>query len=156
MAHKLVVLEWLYRADQDIGFVKVNLHSNEISYFDPLCFFSQQAAEKYLKAYIIKNNLLFTKIHDLLKLLNICIKHDNSFSSISENCGYLNSFYIETRYGDKIFAISTREQAENALSHAQIIKQFIKDKLGIRKEITLEEIKTEHKKIDKILKKEDS
>lgn len=154
MAHKLVVLEWLYRADQDIGFVKVNLNSNELKYFDPLCFFSQQAAEKYLKVYIIKYNLQFSKIHDLLKLLNICIKHDNSFSTLRDDCEYLNSFYIETRYGDEIFAISSREQAENAFSHAEKIQSFIRNKLGIDHEITLKEIQEENRKIDIILKKE--
>ncbi len=51
MAHKLVVLEWLFKADQDFGFAKTIL-SYPREYYDQICFHFQQAAEKYLKAYI--------------------------------------------------------------------------------------------------------
>lgn len=152
MAHRLVVLEWLYKADQDFGFVKANLDAKEVSYFDPLCFFSQQATEKYLKAYIIQFKLSFSKIHDLLKLLKICSQHDSTFSTLTESCQYLNPFYIETRYADDVFAIISKDQAVQALFHVEKIQKFVREKLGIVHEVTLEQVREEHKKLDEILK----
>jgi hypothetical protein len=40
-----------------------------------------QAAEKYLKSYIVAFNLEFRKIHDLIALLKICSAKDDSFTS---------------------------------------------------------------------------
>lgn len=37
MAHKLVVLEWLYKADQDFDFAKTPLKETR-NYFDQICF----------------------------------------------------------------------------------------------------------------------
>lgn len=152
MAHRLVVLEWLYKADQDFGFAQTSLSSKDLNYFDQICFFFHQAAEKYLKAYIVKFDLKFAKLHDLVKLLEICSTHDSSLKSLTESCSYLTPFYFETRYADEIFTVLTREQAEKAHQHAREIQTAIRQKLGIGREITLEEIKKEDEQIDKTLK----
>lgn len=152
MAHKLVVLEWMYKADQDFGFAKSTL-SYPRKYFDQICFFFQQTAEKYLKAYIVKFDLKFAKMHDLVKLLSICATHDNSLGILEEDCQFLNSFYLETRYTDLIFAKHTKEQAEEALFRAEKIQRVIREKLAINNEITLEDIQKENKKVDEELKK---
>lgn len=151
MVHRLVVLEWLYKADQDFGFAKYSLDTT--NYYDQICFFFQQAAEKYLKAYIVKFNLNFKKLHDLLKLLEICTRHDSTLANLEENCRFLTPFYFESRYADNIFAICSKNQAENAFAHAEKVQSIIRRKLGIKEEITADEIKRENKKIDIILKK---
>lgn len=152
MAHRLVVLEWLYKADQDFGFAQTSLASKELTYFDQICFFFHQAAEKYLKAYIVKFDLKFAKLHDLVKLLEICSTHDPSLKFLDESCAYLTPFYFETRYADEIFAVLSREQSEIAHQYAKGIQTTIRQKLGIEGEITLEEIKKEDEQVDKVLK----
>lgn len=98
MAHRLVVLEWLYKADQDFGFAQTNLTDRALSYYDQICFYFQQAAEKYFKAYIVKFDMKFRKLHDLVKLLDICIVRDKDLMMLREDCQFLTPFYFETRY----------------------------------------------------------
>lgn len=152
MAHKLVVLEWLYKADEDFGFAKTSL--GQTDYFDQICFHFQQATEKYLKAYIVKFDLKFEKIHDLVKLLAICATHNLTLKVLKEDCRFLTPFYFEIRYADQIFITCTKKQAREAYQRAKRVRDLIKEKIGIRKEITLEDLKKEHRSVDKILKKD--
>lgn len=152
MAHRLVVMEWLYKADQDFGFAKHGLFSFPEGYYDQFCFFFQQAAEKYFKAYIVKYDLTFGKIHDLIKLLAICTKHNENLAILEDDCKYLNAFYLETRYADEVFAIHTKDQAEQGYVHAEKIQKYIRKELDITKEIELEDLKKENEIVDKILK----
>lgn len=63
MADPAVVREWLDKADEDFLFADTNLREGSVFYAQ-LCFHFQQAAEKYLKAYIIGNNLPFDRVHE--------------------------------------------------------------------------------------------
>jgi HEPN domain-containing protein len=96
MVDKKLIKEWLEKADEDFGFASSVLE--ESSYFAQICFHFQQAAEKYLKAYIVANELEFRKSHELIELLGICKAHNQTFDSINEECNFLNRFYIDTRY----------------------------------------------------------
>ncbi|MBL7159812.1 HEPN domain-containing protein [Candidatus Microgenomates bacterium] len=152
MAHELLVKEWLYKANQDFGFAKISLQE-ERAYFDQICFFFHQAAEKYLKAYIVKFDLKFKKEHNLVRLLKICEEKDSSFASLEEDGRFLTKFYFEARYPEPVFATYSLKEAEEAFSSAQQIAKFVKDKLDVKRKITLEELKRENEKIDKILKR---
>jgi len=68
--------------------------SEEKEYYDQICFHFQQSAEKFLKAYIIANDLGFERTHDLPLLLQRCIQQDPSFETLKNSCGYLTAFYI--------------------------------------------------------------
>lgn len=152
MVHELLVKEWVYKAEQDFNFAKISLRE-ERAYFDQICFFFHQAAEKYLKAYIVKFDLKFEKEHDLVRLLKICGKRDPSFATFEEDSRFLTKFYFEARYPEPVFATYSLEEAKEAFHAAQRIGKFVKDKLGLKQEITLEELKRENVEIDKILKK---
>lgn len=63
MPEPQVVKEWLKKADDDFEFAcSVIEHT---TYYGQLCFNFHQAAEKYLKAFIVGMDLPFHKIHDL-------------------------------------------------------------------------------------------
>ncbi len=68
MVDRQLIEEWIKKADEDLGFASSVL--DDSTYYAQICFHYQQAAEKYLKAFIIGNDLEFNKIHDLVKLLN--------------------------------------------------------------------------------------
>ena len=70
MVDRQVVWEWLAKADEDFEFAGVNLEERK-PYFSQICFHFQQAAEKYLKPYIVANSLELRKIHELPLLLKI-------------------------------------------------------------------------------------
>ena len=65
MQCKEVVREWIERAEEDFGFATSSLELEK--YFAQICFHFQQAAEKYLKSFIIANELEFRFVHNLLR-----------------------------------------------------------------------------------------
>lgn len=112
-----IIKEWLGKAEEDFGFASTSIEHTD--YFAQICFHFQQSAEKYLKAFIIANELEFRPIHNLLELLEICREKEPRIEEIEEDCRYLNPFYIDTRYPvhwpthyDKEIAIKARDSAE--------------------------------------------
>ena len=97
MGNTSIIEEWVEKADEDLEFALVNLQEGK-PFIAQICFHFQQAAEKYLKAYIVAKDLEFRKTHDLPMLLNICISKNSAFETLSEDCEYLNTFYVESRY----------------------------------------------------------
>lgn len=64
-----IIREWIEKAEEDFGFASSSIEHTD--YFAQICFHFQQAAEKYLKAFIIANKLEFRPIHNLIELLEI-------------------------------------------------------------------------------------
>lgn len=127
MIENEVVKEWMEKAEEDFGFASLSLEQTE--YFAQVCFHFQQASEKYLKAFIIANELEFRPVHNLLELLDICGEKGPGIEEIEEACRYLNPFYIDTRYPvhwpthyDKEIAVKARDSAEE-------IRRWIKNSL---------------------------
>jgi HEPN domain-containing protein len=117
--------EWFDKAEEDFGFAAKTLSDPDITYYAQICFHFQQAAEKYLKAYIVAFDLSFKKIHDLPELLKICISQKPELGQAMEACEFLTDFYIDTRYPVHWPSQITKEEAEKALKAAQKIKQLI-------------------------------
>lgn len=120
MADPTVVKEWLAKADEDFLFAEANLREGS-EFYAQLCFHFQQAAEKYLKAYIISHNLPFERVHDLVMLLKSCASHNPDFAELREECILLNTAYIETRYPVHWPTAYTLETAEEAHRAAEAI-----------------------------------
>ena len=95
MVDPLLVKEWLDKAEEDFQFA-VSVIEDSVFYAQ-ICFHFHQPAEKFLKAFIVDRELEFRKIHDLLVLLDLCLKVEPPFHKIKEECKFLNRFYIETR-----------------------------------------------------------
>ena len=58
--------EWLNRAESNLALAKNRV---EGAYLEDLCFQAQQAAEKSIKAVMIRRNIDFPYVHDLRRLL---------------------------------------------------------------------------------------
>jgi len=112
-----IAREWLEKAQEDYGFACASLEDTD--YFAQICFHFQQAAEKYLKAFVVANKLEFRAVHNLLELLDICKKKDPRIEELTEACRFLNPFYIDSRYPvhwpvhyDKAAALKAKELTE--------------------------------------------
>ena len=123
-----IIKEWISKAHEDFEFARINLEE-EKPFYAQICFHFQQAVEKYLKAYIIVNELEFRKIHDLPLLMKQCSSNDSSFTKFAESCEYLTTFYIETRYPVHWPIHLSKNEAEKAYDAAQKIRTFLKKKL---------------------------
>ena len=127
MADMEFVLPWTQRAESDISSA---LHLAETMRPAPseiICFHCQQAAEKYLKAFLVYNDTEPPKTHDLIELVKLCCGFDPGFSVLSAKCEYLLPFAVHARYpgasdpGD--------EDTKIALAYAEDITAFVKQKL---------------------------
>lgn len=96
MAEPRLVDEWVKKAEEDYQFASSVLEDS--TFYAQICFHFHQAAEKYLKAFIVARDLEFQKIHDLLVLLKMCSAVEPGFGGILDDCMFLNRFYIDTRY----------------------------------------------------------
>ncbi|MDH4028095.1 MAG: HEPN domain-containing protein [Nitrospirota bacterium] len=128
MADPIIVREWLIKADEDFDFAKSNL--KEASDFNAqICFHFQQAAEKYLKSFIVAYDLEFEKMHNLIILLKTCAEKEHSLISLMDNCELLNTAYIETRYPVHWPTDYTRDKALKMREAAEKISRTIKELL---------------------------
>jgi HEPN domain-containing protein len=128
-----IVREWIAKADEDFEFARLNFEEGK-PFFGQICFHFQQAVEKYLKSYIIANELEFLKIHDLPLLLKICLSKDSSFDQLREDCEFLTTFYVDTRYPVHWPTHFSPEESQKTFQSAARIRSFVKGKLGFARE----------------------
>ncbi len=115
--------KWFKKAEGDLMIIQ-SVISLQNAPYDLCCFHAQQAAEKYLKAYLIANNIQFPKTHDLIRLLIICKQKNISFSEIDKNCEGITDYGVSPRYPDDIDDLTIKD-AQNAYQDALSIKAFI-------------------------------
>ncbi len=131
MADPAIAREWLEKADEDFRFAEANLREGS-GFYAQLCFHFQQAAEKYLKAFIIGKGLPFDRVHDLVHLLKTCSTLTPQFSELKEECILLNTAYIETRYPVHWPTDYTSETTEQAKIAADKIGRMVREGLGMQ------------------------
>ena len=95
------IKEWLQIADEDLYSANILFESvrrpKEI-----ICYHCAQSIEKYLKGYLAYNNIFPEKTHNLLFLLELCVKINNDFDNIKTECSLLNRYTNEIRYPHRI------------------------------------------------------
>ena len=127
MVDPRVISEWLKKADEDLEFAISVVE--ESTFYAQICFHFHQASEKYLKSFIIAQDLEFKKIHDLQVLLKSCLAKDPNLQELMDDCKFLNRFYIDTRYPVHWPTQYTKEEALKAKKAAEHIRDVIKSAL---------------------------
>ena len=120
-----VVKGWLRKAESDLANVKVCLAADQA--FDTAAFHAQQAAEKYLKAYMVAHDIEFPFIHNLEKLVELCALRDSSFLEIKQMAQSLTPYAVSMRYDEDFWP--DRKTIEEALCYAEKIKDFTLNRL---------------------------
>ncbi len=122
--------KWLIKANNDLKVAENEMAlPKENMVTDAICFHSQQAVEKYLKAFLIFKGEDFKKSHNLEYLLEICAQLEKDFSQI--DLGNLSFYAVEVRYPDD-FYIPTENEAQECLNIARNVKDFVLKKLNIK------------------------
>ncbi|MDP3735602.1 MAG: HEPN domain-containing protein [bacterium] len=121
--------EWVKRATDDELTARSILKHRDAPPM-PVCFFSQQLAEKYLKAFLVHQSRWYPKIHPLDVLLEHCRDLDAEFAKLKEDCLFLTSFYRDTRYPADTPDYDWNE-CEAAFAAAIRVKEFVQEKLKI-------------------------
>ena len=119
---------WLDKANDDLRWAAASLKETVLH---GVCFASQQAAEKALKAFLLHSGKQLRKIHDLSALLEECIEIDNDFQQLIDQAATLSGYYVESRYPDiGDFIGYTRDQSEEAFQFAKDVVAFVAEKLA--------------------------
>jgi len=93
-----------HKAEMDIKTVDTLLtlpKYPEDQMYDIICFHATQAAEKFLKSFIISNGKTVEKIHNLDILQKVAIEIDTSFTNISKDCMSLNEYVPDIKYSEQ-------------------------------------------------------
>ena len=114
------VKEWFLIADDDFYSAQI-LNEQVRKLYEIICYHCAQAVEKYLKGYIVYQNEIPEKTHNLTYLGRICIDKDSDFNNVKFEFDFLNRFASDIRYPNKYevnendvnFAISAVEKIRN-------------------------------------------
>ena len=110
--------KWIRRADEDLA-VAEQLLADEVPYFGAIGFHSQQAAEKYLKAFLVWRQVEFPKTHDLGQLLLLVATRDTPLSESLREIRVLTDYGVDTRYPADLPELTSNE----ALRAVELAKQ---------------------------------
>ena len=135
------VKKWLIKASNDLKVAENEIKmSLEDIVTEAICFHSQQAVEKFLKAYLITRNVEFGKTHNLEFLLELCFNENKGFRGI--DIGNLSFYAVEVRYPNE-FYIPTVDEAKECVDIARKVKEFVLRKLEVDdlSSVDIEEVK---------------
>ena len=86
---------WLKYADENFKSSKILLES---FLFNPSLQNSQQAIEKYLKAYFIEKSLKLQKTHNILSLIEVFKKNNMDIDISDDEIDLIDSIYLTSKY----------------------------------------------------------
>jgi HEPN domain-containing protein len=84
-----LVRAWLKKAASDLVAMRATARAGSL---DTACFHAQQAAEKYLKAYLLDRDQMIPHTHNLYKLIAECSRLDRAFNQLVDTADVLNPF----------------------------------------------------------------
>ncbi len=112
--------QWVSKAKSDLLNADNNLGSDEVP-FDTVCFHCQQAAEKFLKAYLVVNSIQPPISHDLLLILEkVCLLEPHA-ESLRDDLFLLLPYAVEIRYPDDWFMPSEEDAREAREAAAKVM-----------------------------------
>jgi HEPN domain-containing protein/predicted nucleotidyltransferase len=86
---------WLAQSQYELNVAR---HSSEGGFYAATCFYTHQAAEKALKAYLYATGERRVTGHSVHELVQQCAIQNEAFREILPRISKLDRFYIQTRY----------------------------------------------------------
>ncbi len=118
--------EWLNRARSNLARARALTPG---AYFEELCFDAQQAAEKAIKAVLIKRGVAFPYVHDVNRLLDLVAQTGEPVPESLRPAARLTRFAVVTRYpwtGDAV----TEEEHQQAVVAAEAVVRWAEGAVG--------------------------
>lgn len=120
--------EWIAKAEGDLTTAGRELRARRSPNYDAACFHAQQAAEKYLKAFLQERDESFPKTHNLIELLELCLPLDPLFELQRDLLVRLDRYAVRYRYPGES---AERIEARAALDSARVVRGFVRERLGL-------------------------
>jgi HEPN domain-containing protein len=115
------IQQWLSKSQRDLAAARV-LFQHQL--FDTTVYHCQQSAEKSLKAYLVYQQVVLYKTHNLVVLLESCIKFDANFEVLRDSAESLTPYATEFRYPGDIIE-PEQDDVEEALEMAVLVLSFV-------------------------------
>lgn len=119
------VHQWLAYAEEDLRLAQYGLTMPSSCPYRLIAYHGQQCAEKYLKAYLVLNEIDFPYTHNIRSLLKLCTKEWTKELTEAER---LTPYAVTTRYPGEDEEV-TKEEAEHAIHIATHLRQVVRDAL---------------------------
>lgn len=119
--------EWIRKAESDYK-TAAHLLKSGPDLSEGTAFHSQQAAEKYLKAFLVWQQIEFPKTHDIEALLKLAGKTDDKIPEILREAAILTPYGVEYRYPGEYPEVR-RSDAERALRLADHVRAEVRRRL---------------------------
>ena len=126
---KPIAAEWVAKAEGDFAMMERECRAQENPNYDGICFHAQQCAEKYLKARLCEADISFSKIHDLVALLEQALDAEPEWETFRENLAYLSDFAVTFRYPGES---ADRESALDAQRRCRLFRNAACNALGLK------------------------
>ena len=118
--------DWFNKAQKDLESAKILFKYNGDNAI--ISFHCQQSIEKAMKGFILARKSELIEGHSLIYLCKISSNLDPNIKSFLKECAYVNQFYIETRYPADIPLSIESDEAEECISIAEKILQYLTNK----------------------------
>jgi HEPN domain-containing protein len=115
--------QWFEIAHNDLALAEHAFNTMHPTPDEQICFHCQQSAEKYLKGFLVTNNIDPPAIHDLDQLRKLCEQINPSFNTLLAICIVLTQYGVMPRYPNELQI--TEADVRIALQYAKDIKAFV-------------------------------
>lgn len=120
--------EWLSRARSNLS--RARLRAPDV-YLEDLCFDAQQAAEKAIKAVLVRLGIAFPYVHDLAELLSLVEGSGEMIPERVREAGRLTRFAVASRYPGVTEPVTDREY-QDALAIAEAVVRWAEGRVAGR------------------------
>jgi len=120
---KPITREWIKKAEADFATAQREFAVKVDANYDAVCFHSQQAAEKFLKARLQEAEIAFARIHDLTVLLDNLLTVEPAWENLRSQLHTLTAYAVEYRYPGEA---SGKSEAEEALEVCMTVRQAVR------------------------------
>jgi len=117
--------EWLNRARSSLAQARAE---HPAIYFEDRCFNAQQAAEKALKALLLRRGVRFPYVHDLEELLRLLQQSGEPIPPQIREAEQLTGYAVEARYPGLAEPVS-REEYQEAVALAEKVVRWAEERL---------------------------
>jgi HEPN domain-containing protein len=117
--------EWLNRARSNLSRAKAKIPE---VYLEDLCFDAQQAAEKAIKAVLLKKGVTFPYIHDLARLLTLLEEAGEEIPASVRQAEDLTRYAVVTRYPGLAEPV-TEAHYQEAVASAEAVVRWAEEKI---------------------------
>ena len=119
--------EWVRKAEIDFK-TAGHLCQSSPDFAEGAAFHSQQAAEKYLKAFLVWHQIEFHKTHDIEALLRLAEKVDDKLPEILREAVILTPYGVDYRYPGEYPEVTIAD-AKRALRLADCVRAEVRGRL---------------------------